>query len=695
MNIFKKTDLFSLVVYVFLSTFVFSVLLWVTDRNWQGLLIIFHGLFGIGVGLALHFKADNKNNSQKKISVSYQARLWFTLYLICWGFGDVGWALNHFISNRDSQANLSILFALGCPLSFIFGIFGLLNSIKRPLSQFINWKVLIIALLASTPVVARIAIQPFVAHAGGAQLIFNINETVAIAGIYGLLTLSFLVLLSSENLYWSVFAAALVCLLFGDLAIRVDKITGETINYGLYSFLVLFGYYTSAIVLFCINDSEKIERFDETSLFSNYKAGIVSTIIIILSIFSLTHQGSPDSLKVVCFGSAIGALFSVFVSHFITAKITLFTFEVGRILQQDFDNLSVLEKDHVLKLLPKEVRNNYDEIFLSILKTRKIRGQEIEAKRLQTLQTQVSHDIRSPLAALDGAIQDIAILPEQTRILIRSAVYRINDIANLLTANSGVYGTLQENYPLISGDLQKPSRRKILLSSLIELILSEKRLEYRSRLAINIETTLAAPLYGIFAFINDYEMKRVISNLINNSIEAMATDVSVRTEAEKDGTSVTIVVSDNGEGINSHLLAKLGNPGVTYGKQNGSGVGLFHAKSIVEQWAGRLEIISSRKKGTEVRIHLPVCTPPAWFVPRLSLFPDSIIIILDDDSSIHHIWDKRFQISEQVPIAFKIYHFSVEKELFEWISTHAEVKHVTYLIDYELLTANSSDRKRR
>lgn len=53
-------------------------------------------------------------------------------------------------------------------------------------------------------------------------------------------------------------------------------------------------------------------------------------------------------------------------------------------------------------------------------------------KSYAELAAQVAHDIRSPLAALEVVSGDVAHLPQDNRILIRSAIGRIRDIANSL-----------------------------------------------------------------------------------------------------------------------------------------------------------------------------------------------------------------------------------------------------------------------
>ena len=135
--------------------------------------------------------------------------------------------------------------------------------------------------------------------------------------------------------------------------------------------------------------------------------------------------------------------------------------------------------------------------------------------------SQVAHDIRSPLAALTVAEKDFASLPEDTRVMIRSAVGRIRDIANHLieknraASNSGtsIHATTQQ--AVEEATVQ-------LLPSIIEGIITEKRMQFRPKMGIEIDGRLDASSYGLFALIQPGEFKRVLSNLVNNSVEALA-----------------------------------------------------------------------------------------------------------------------------------------------------------------------------
>jgi signal transduction histidine kinase len=75
-------------------------------------------------------------------------------------------------------------------------------------------------------------------------------------------------------------------------------------------------------------------------------------------------------------------------------------------------------------------------LISGLLERVEVRDRELEQMRtfaqLSSLARQVAHDIRSPLAALDVGLSDLGELPENKRILVRTAVNRIKDIANNL-----------------------------------------------------------------------------------------------------------------------------------------------------------------------------------------------------------------------------------------------------------------------
>ncbi|MBF0365604.1 MAG: HAMP domain-containing histidine kinase [Oligoflexia bacterium] len=317
-------------------------------------------------------------------------------------------------------------------------------------------------------------------------------------------------------------------------------------------------------------------------------------------------------------------------------------------------------------------------------KTRKKLEQEskiLVAESLTRMARQVSHDIRSPLAALNMTIKRCYNdMPEEERIIIRSQVQRIQDIANNLLSSN------KKDGPIVAG--KKISSH--LLSSCIDELVTDKRLEFRQYLNLHINADLDNS-YGLFAKINTTELKRVLSNLINNAREALTESSGIIVVKLYDrNEKILIIVEDNGKGIPVEIVKKLGEEGVSFGKEgnkeSGSGIGLFAARKTVEELGGRLAIESVVGIGTKIVLELPKELPPHWFVSELHIKKGMAIVILDDDQGIHQTWDSRFQQIDLEKIAVKIFHLSTPNSLDEWMKEkRGSFENVIYLFDYELL----------
>ena len=251
------------------------------------------------------------------------------------------------------------------------------------------------------------------------------------------------------------------------------------------------------------------------------------------------------------------------------------------------------------------------------------------------LASQVAHDIRSPLAALDVIVKDICYIPEDQRILIRNATHRIHDIANnLLTQQSKEY---------ISNSVEiKLNNSPELIADLLLSVTSEKRAQYKN-LQVNFISYIDESAYGGFANISISEFKRVLSNLINNAIESLTikSNGMVKISLFKKSTHLIISIQDNGCGIPDDILPKIISGEISTQKKNGHGLGLSHAIQIAEKLGGQLTIKSRIGEGTTVDIFLLQVSAPKWFCLSLKILSKQRIVVLDDDESIHQVWRKR------------------------------------------------------
>ncbi len=301
---------------------------------------------------------------------------------------------------------------------------------------------------------------------------------------------------------------------------------------------------------------------------------------------------------------------------------------------------------------------------------------------LGRMAAQVAHDIRSPLAALSASEPELSTLPEEVRHMIRHAIERISDIAHQLIQKNQASSAPD---PASAGPGQ-PERAE-LLSTLISEIVTEKRLQYRARLGIQIAFTANAANYALAARVEVSEFKRVLSNLIDNAVEALSVRGRVEvTLEERDGRVETRVI-DNGAGIPASVLSRLAQRGETFGKQGGSGLGLYHARTACTRWGGDLRIESDPGCGTQVSMILPAAQAPHWLPTRLALQAGGILAVVDDDLSVHQIWQARADASKLREQDIRLAQFSTPPELEAWHRdlAPADRERVHYLVDHEFL----------
>jgi len=297
---------------------------------------------------------------------------------------------------------------------------------------------------------------------------------------------------------------------------------------------------------------------------------------------------------------------------------------------------------------------------------------------------QIAHDVRSPLAALNMATSETYHLPEAERVLIRSAIHRINDIVNSLLSQ---YKKEKASSPTVQIN-PDATLSLSLISGVIDSIVSEKRLQFRSQMGLEISTLFSEDSYGLFAKINESVLKRVISNLINNSVESLDGEGLIQIKLTSSDRKIQIRIEDNGRGIPATILSRLGQRGETHGKAEGHGLGLFHAKTSVENWGGAFGITSTENLGTHIELTIPQVESPAWFVPELVLGTRSQIVIVDDDVSIHQIWDRRYEEYDLGKHQIQLKHFSTPQEFMNWFNSTAgqiDLQSTRFLIDQEFL----------
>ena len=104
-------------------------------------------------------------------------------------------------------------------------------------------------------------------------------------------------------------------------------------------------------------------------------------------------------------------------------------------------------------------------------------------------------------------------------------------------------------------------------------------------------------------------IQQLLSNLLANALTHGSTDAPVVVEASSDETHLVLSVTNDGEPIEPHLLAKVFEPywrPPTSAPGGGLGLGLYICKQIVEAHAGTLEVVSTADAGTRFTARIPL-----------------------------------------------------------------------------------------
>lgn len=290
------------------------------------------------------------------------------------------------------------------------------------------------------------------------------------------------------------------------------------------------------------------------------------------------------------------------------------------------------------------------------------------------LAAQVAHDIRSPLATINVVVKESSELEEQKRIMLRNATRQLNDIANVLLLK---YRSKNDFSPIENNTATNSE----VIAVLLDLIVSEKRLQYK-HLPVTIEFSVDANARGVFAQIVVPDFKRVISNIINNAVEALNGKGAINIHLSQSDDKVIVEISDNGVGMSQEVIAQVFDGSIKSSKKEGSGIGLVSACQLIKSWGGELTITSEMNVGTTLRLSFMLLDPASWFANKLNFAEGATVVILDDDQSIHDLWESRF-VSFVRQGHVRLRHFYQADEVIR--SDMAQMNDFYFLCDYELI----------
>jgi signal transduction histidine kinase len=106
---------------------------------------------------------------------------------------------------------------------------------------------------------------------------------------------------------------------------------------------------------------------------------------------------------------------------------------------------------------------------------------------------------------------------------------------------------------------------------------------------------------------NESQLERVFRNLISNAVKFTPEGGKVMVRASLEGDEVKVAVQDTGEGIANEDLSVIFTSFKRVGKKesDGTGLGLFIVKTIVEAHGGHVTVDSELGQGSLFTVYLP------------------------------------------------------------------------------------------
>jgi len=203
----------------------------------------------------------------------------------------------------------------------------------------------------------------------------------------------------------------------------------------------------------------------------------------------------------------------------------------------------------------------------------------------------VAHEIRNPLTSLKGFSKLLKSTIDKQKqddylSIIMNELDRIDMIVNEFMS------------------LAKPQAIQFNRESLFAILESTVNILHPQALLHNVQIINHFLTDDIDLLGNRNQLKQVFVNFLKNAIEAMPSGGQVHIDVQKvEGNQVLIRITDEGTGIDNHLMDYLGTPFYTT-KDKGIGLGLTVSNKIIQEHNGTMKIESELGRGTTITVEL-------------------------------------------------------------------------------------------
>lgn len=286
-------------------------------------------------------------------------------------------------------------------------------------------------------------------------------------------------------------------------------------------------------------------------------------------------------------------VFGMLTGRLKTIKKTMHAFERGQLQRR----IPVKSQDEIADISRcfNKMADTVVESMNEIKKTDKLRRE---------LVANVSHDLRSPLASIQGYLETIDMKkenlpPEELNSYIETALKNTRMLNKMI---NNLFDLSKLDAKNVIPNLEYVCFAELVqdLVQVFEPIASQKNVTLKAELPENPQVRIHADVSL---------MERALSNLIENAIEHTPEGGSVTLQTVQEGEDIELKINDTGDGIDQKDLPfvfdRFYQVDKSRSNSKGAGLGLSIAKKILDLHGAKISIDSLLNHGTTFIIRMP------------------------------------------------------------------------------------------
>lgn len=340
----------------------------------------------------------------------------------------------------------------------------------------------------------------------------------------------------------------------------------------------------------------KIEKLSVRKFLRLVICGVMITDVILLLILFLKTQ----SLWVVCFGLLFTAVFFIWgtvVIHFFQKKLSHFTDNLCRMLDDMMDSAARPEMDYEAETLLARISHRLERLYNIMQKDRNSIAKE--RNELQSLLSDISHQTKTPIANLKMLNETLLTRPiteEKRKDFLHATSSQLDKLEFLIQA-------LVKTSRLETGVITLEKKETPIEDTLVTAINGVLAPLEKKKICLNVDCPEDLVLSHDSRWTSE-----ALFNLLDNAVKYTPDGGNIQVVVRKWEMYLKIDVIDTGRGITESEQATIFKR--FYREEavhdiEGIGIGLYLAREIIMMQGGYLLVTSEVGKGSTFSVFLP------------------------------------------------------------------------------------------